>query len=214
MQKMMKHLLTAIACFFALSMSAQALYNPDVDGDGCITVTDVLGVLSLFDTCDEGTTLFYFHDDPGKHPFGGVLNINNFGTDFWWLTDENGEFYQSTDFAEFMEWTIEHQGWVDEGSNSVMPIDSVLNVALPLAQSIPNGTINMPATEEAGYYFIVVNQELDFPFASTPVFYFLGQTPSPFLVHDFQWRGESWSLLQFNTVTLSLAGQVNVVCGY
>ena len=88
----MKHLLTAIACFFALSMSAQALYNPDVDGDGCITVTDVLGVLSLFDTCAEGTTLFYFHDDPGKHPFGGVLNINNFGTDFWWLTDENGEF--------------------------------------------------------------------------------------------------------------------------
>jgi hypothetical protein len=105
-------------------------------------------------------------------------------------------------------WTTRNQ------KNSVMPIDSVLNVALPLAQSIPNGTINMPATEAAGYYFIVVNQELDFPFASTPVFYFLGQTPSPFLVHDFQWRGESWSLLQFNSVTLSLAMLVNVVCGY
>ena len=48
----MKHLLTAIACFFVLSMNAQTLYNPDVDGDGCITVTDVLGVLSLFDTCE------------------------------------------------------------------------------------------------------------------------------------------------------------------
>ena len=48
----MKHLLTAIACFFVLSMSAQTLYNPDFDGDGCITVTDVLGVLSLFDTCE------------------------------------------------------------------------------------------------------------------------------------------------------------------
>ena len=73
----MKHLLTAIACFFALHMSAQALYNPDVDGDGCITVTDVLGVLSLFDTCEQGTILYYFHDDPGVPPYG-QLNINDF----------------------------------------------------------------------------------------------------------------------------------------
>ena len=211
----MKHLLTAIACCLAVAGSAQTSYNPDIDGDGCITVTDVLGVLSQFDTCVEGTKLFYFHDDSQKHPFGG-LDIDDFGTStaYWWLTDESGEFYQSTDFAEFMEWTIENQGWVDEGSNSVMPMDSVSNVALPLAQSIPNGTINMPATEGAGYYFIVVNQELDFPFASTPVFYMLGQTPSAFLVHDFQWRGENWTLLQFNTVTLTLAQTVNVVCGY
>jgi hypothetical protein len=211
---MMKRLLTAIACFFALNMSAQALYNPDVDGDGCITVTDVLGVLSLFDTCEEGTTLFYFHDDPGKHPFGGYLNINNFETDLWWLTDENGEFYQSTDFAEFMEWTIEHQGMIIS-EHSVMEIDSVLNVSIPLAESIPNGSIDMPQSIAPGYYFIIVNQELDFPFASTPVFYGLGQTASPVITHEFQWQGETWSLLQLTDFTTTTSPFViNVTCGY
>ena len=33
----MKHLLTAIACFLALSMSAQTPYNPDFDNDSLIT---------------------------------------------------------------------------------------------------------------------------------------------------------------------------------
>ena len=44
----MKHLLTAIACFFALSMSAQFPYNPDSDGDNMIGITDVLDFLPYF----------------------------------------------------------------------------------------------------------------------------------------------------------------------
>jgi hypothetical protein len=55
----MKHLLTGIACFLALSVSVQTLYNPDVDGDDCITVTDVLSILGLFNTCEEGYTFYY-----------------------------------------------------------------------------------------------------------------------------------------------------------
>jgi len=44
----MKHLLTAIACFFALSMSAQTPYNPDSDGDNLIGINDVLDFLPYF----------------------------------------------------------------------------------------------------------------------------------------------------------------------
>ena len=47
----MKHLLTAIACFFAVSMSAQAPnpdWNPDFNADSLIGSTDLLGLLSAF----------------------------------------------------------------------------------------------------------------------------------------------------------------------
>ena len=213
----MKQLLTAIACFFALSMSAQALYNPDVDGDGCITVTDVLGVLSLFDTCDEGTTLYYFHYDNGKHPFvgsGGGFDIDNFGTATWWLTDENDEWFESTDFGEVVEWWFANQGEVLFDSE-VNEIDSVMNVTVPLSESIPNGSINMPPTTSGGGYFIIVNQELDFDFISTPVFYHPGGFASPVIEHEFQWQGSTWSLLQLTNYAPSLSGYVfNVLCGY
>ena len=41
----MKHLLTAIACFFALSMSAQTPYNPDSNGDNFVDIADFLDFL-------------------------------------------------------------------------------------------------------------------------------------------------------------------------
>jgi len=44
----MKHLLTAIACFLALSMSAQTPYNPDFDNDSLITFNDMLSFLPLY----------------------------------------------------------------------------------------------------------------------------------------------------------------------
>ena len=44
----MKHLLTAIACFFALSMSAQFPYNPDSDSDNLIGTVDLLSLLPLY----------------------------------------------------------------------------------------------------------------------------------------------------------------------
>ena len=51
----MKHLLTAIACFFALSMSAQFIpqpmgYNPDSNSDAFVGIDDLMAVLSLYGT--------------------------------------------------------------------------------------------------------------------------------------------------------------------
>ena len=53
----MKHLLTAFACFWAMSLSAQSnqadcLSAYDGNGDGHINVNDLLGLLSFFDTQD------------------------------------------------------------------------------------------------------------------------------------------------------------------
>ena len=59
----MNHLLTAIACCLAVAGSAQSdgyPFNPDADGDGLITVEDLLAVLSSFgqpaefETCYRG----------------------------------------------------------------------------------------------------------------------------------------------------------------
>lgn len=44
----MKHLLTAIACCFALAGSAQTPYNPDSNGDNVIAMEDFLDFLPLF----------------------------------------------------------------------------------------------------------------------------------------------------------------------
>ena len=46
---MMKHLLTAIACCFALFMSAQT-WNPDADFDNVVGVNDLMALLSVFGT--------------------------------------------------------------------------------------------------------------------------------------------------------------------
>ena len=44
----MKHLLTAIACFFALSMSAQFPYNPDSNSDNLVGIDDLMDLLPLY----------------------------------------------------------------------------------------------------------------------------------------------------------------------
>lgn len=195
----MKHLFTAIACCLTVAGSTQGqYYNPDVDGDGCITVADVLGVLSLFDTCDEGTTLYYFHDNPSMHPMGSQLNIDSFGTQTWWLTDENGEWFESTDFEAFFEWTMSNQG-NSIAEIAVMEVDSVLNVTVPLAQSIPFGSITMPEITSSGYYFFVISHEVNFPFDEIPVFWQPGvnlSSPSPLQEWEFEWQGGMWSLYQ------------------
>ena len=46
----MKHLLTAIACFFAMSMSAQEAlpWNPNANGDNIIGTVDLLAMLNVY----------------------------------------------------------------------------------------------------------------------------------------------------------------------
>ena len=62
----MKHLLTAIACFLALSMSAQTPYNPDFDNDSLITFNDMLSFLPLY-----GSEFFPELSEPS----GAVLRV-------------------------------------------------------------------------------------------------------------------------------------------
>ena len=54
----MKHLLTAFACLLAMSLSAQTeCDNPDLDCDGYVNVTDLLGLLSYFGDAEDGPWL-------------------------------------------------------------------------------------------------------------------------------------------------------------
>ncbi|MDA7743189.1 hypothetical protein N8891_03055 [Flavobacteriales bacterium] len=222
----MKHLLTVIACFFALSMSAQALYNPDVDGDGCITVTDVLGVLSLFNTCEEGSTLYYFRSQGLMLPFW-EQNIMSPTMPFYLLND-TGEAQGTEDFAVAFQWALDHQGelfpyeFEGEGENtelSVCPIDSVMNVSVPLATSIPNGLIVFEETESPGRHYFVIKDDVNFSFADTPVFYPLAfncgnpsalMTPIAFNLND-----ENWTLYEVGGFSPT-SSQItfNVLCGY
>ncbi|MDC3198179.1 hypothetical protein OAT89_00775 [bacterium] len=74
----MKHLLTAIACCFAVAGSAQTdayPYNPDSNGDGLIGVADLLTMLSEFgteaqlQTCFKGDICWF---DPWPNPVNGT----------------------------------------------------------------------------------------------------------------------------------------------
>ena len=63
----MKHLLTAIACFFALSMSAQESlpWNPNANNDNIIGTVDLLAMLNVYgeeysvQTCFKGDLCVY-----------------------------------------------------------------------------------------------------------------------------------------------------------
>ena len=62
----MKHLLTAIACFFALSMSAQEAlpWNPNANNDNIIGTVDLLAMLNVYgeeysvETCFRGEAYY------------------------------------------------------------------------------------------------------------------------------------------------------------
>jgi len=155
----MKHLLTAIACFFALSMSAQTPYNPDVDGDGCITVTDVLGVLSQFEICANGVSLYYFTVDKNTAPYAMNTELSASSDEVWYVNSDNDWLPANTpeQFNEAMVWMLQHQGEEVSGFYSneeisipVQPIDSITNVSVPLSNSIPNGSIEFSAFENSG----------------------------------------------------------------
>jgi hypothetical protein len=61
----MKHLLTAIACFFALSMSAQFPYNPDSNSDNLVGIDDLLDLLPLYgdEFYPDGSPVIQYYSD-------------------------------------------------------------------------------------------------------------------------------------------------------
>jgi hypothetical protein len=186
----MKHLLTAIACCLAVTGSAQVQYNPDVDGDGCITVTDVLGILSVFNTCAEGSTLYYFHGDPGQAPWYGNQNLTNQEGAFW-ITDSDGNWIETTEISAAWSWLMLNQGEQGGGETLVQHIDSINNVSVPLVQSIPFGSINMPEAQSGGgYYFLVISHDVNFPFDEIPVFWQPGVNCGPSPLEEWNLNGK------------------------
>ena len=220
----MKHLLALMALCAAFAAGAQSQYNPDVDGDGCITVTDVLGVLSLFDTCEEGSTMYYFRSLGGIPPFW-MPDIMPAPTPFYLLNDTGG-WQETEDFAVAFQWALDHQGelfsYEFEGETteySVCPIDSVMNVSVPLATSIPDGSIVFEETGSGGRHYFVIKDDVNFSFADTPVFYPVAincQIPSVLTPMTFNWNDESWTLYEVGGFLSGASGQFtfNVLCGY
>ena len=77
----MKHLLTAIACFFALSMSAQEAlpWNPNANNDNIIGTVDLLAMLNVYgeeysvQTCYHGVG----YDCSALYTYQGNGQANN-----------------------------------------------------------------------------------------------------------------------------------------
>ena len=216
----MKHLMTLMALVVAVTAGAQSTYDPDVDGDGCITVTDVLGVLSLFDTCEEGAAVYYFRSQQLMPPFytGDLLTVTN----PFYLINDTGGYVETSQFSEAFDWALDHQGETitDEFGNdlAVCQIDSVSNVSLPLSQSIPNGTIQFPETEGVGRMYFVISDDIDFSFSENAAFYPVQincETPSNLTPMGFEWNDSAWTLYEVGGFALN-SGSVNfnVVCGY
>ena len=210
----MKHLLTAIACCLAVAGSAQTPYNPDVDGDGCITVTDVLGVLSAFNTCVEGVTIYYYTTDLSTVPYGGPIDDWSDGLTYV----KNGTWHTSSspeEFNEAMVWMLQNEGQEVSAlygapndstivTLPVQPVDSITNVSLPLSNSIPNGTIQFTEFENSDWPRMLIPASLyspEFLFAND-VFYEtsnpclpvnVGEWGSYWVAGFFEWQNEAYA---------------------
>ena len=87
---LMKHLLTAIACFLALSMSAQTPYNPDFDNDSLITFNDMLSFLPLY-----GSEFFPEPVDLMQEQYCIVAN----NCDTCWVNEDSDVVYLTTQYC-------------------------------------------------------------------------------------------------------------------
>lgn len=149
----MKHLLTAIACCLAIAGSAQNTYNHDSDGDGCITVIDVLSILSVFGGCTEADTLdisfFYFH--------GGGGNGYPYCQSSSGLTDPNPQVL-----------------YYDDGQGNPYTITYDLDVAMA---AVMNGTAGYPVTTAAlpagDFTSMGTSDALFYPLTTTNDFYYI-----------------------------------------
>ena len=137
--------------------------NYDVNSDGCVNVTDLLGLLSAFGECSaDGKTIYWFQNT-GGWPYG---------TGSW--LDETTEFYiqdcaidtgyymtSDVDFA--FEFMVQNQGglvWcLDTVLYDVMTVDSLTNVTSISQSQIPIGTISYEIGNQTAY--LVIPQSFD-----------------------------------------------------
>jgi hypothetical protein len=171
----MKHLLTAIACFFALSMSAQnmdpsqycgtgtiwsessqmcvaqpaALQAYDGNLDGCVNVTDLLGLLSIFGVCEpDGQTIYWFSQfgNSWPNPLGGDY-LDTTAQFFIQDCSIDTGYYLTTDLNVVLDFVFESGPgdsllWCDDILYGyVTPIDSLENVSNISQNEIPNFTL-------------------------------------------------------------------------
>jgi hypothetical protein len=168
----MKHLLTAIACFFAMSMSAQnidpsqycgtgtiwsessqtcvgqpaPLQAYDGNLDGCVNVTDLLGLLSIFGVCEpDGQTIYWFENTSGvwPSPSGSWMNES---TEFYIQDCSNDTgYYLTNDISvvfEFMMDNPDSLAWCfEEQVGFVEPVFFLDNVNGISVSDIPDFTI-------------------------------------------------------------------------
>lgn len=82
----MKHLLTAIACFFALSMSAQEAlpWNPNANNDNIIGTVDLLAMLNVYG--EEYSVETCFRGEPYYLP------VSDYGLCNWYIPADCGLF--------------------------------------------------------------------------------------------------------------------------
>ena len=102
----MKHLLTAIACFFALSMSAQT-WNPDADFDNVIGVNDLMELLTVFGT--EWTA--EYPQDPEYELAAYYVGESKLGDCIASCANNNGRIASTWEFALFRDSALTAAGF-------------------------------------------------------------------------------------------------------
>lgn len=151
------------------------LSSADVDSDGCVTVSDVLGVLQFFgqcsgdttgaNACGENTILYYFHgfDDLNQEPWATESGSFAFASGF---CEPNADYYLANTIGggqDDINWTIRT---LDEVMSYLIDNVTVGNYSMITtdiggcinAAGTENATVlNFPATPgvDAQYYFAV-----------------------------------------------------------
>jgi hypothetical protein len=151
MPKMMKHLLTAIACCLAMAGSAQNTYNHDSDGDGCITVIDVLSVLSQFDTCEEvpDGAVYWYHLGTGvganDYPFAANLITGTLYLSDNTIAANYGESFTDMLANPSVYQTVNTQSGISDGDQFVFGTSNSSNffwIAIAESLGVPDLTTN------------------------------------------------------------------------
>ena len=171
----MKHLLTAIACLLAVAGSAHNTYNHDSDGDGCITVIDVLSVLSQFDTCEEVSSDLMYWLHLGETPFPYQKNLINPGGPFYY--EATGGETTETDFAPIFEdmvnnpsdWTVSPGSWgsqltLTSGDTFAFPAGTGSNFyyfLIPDSYGIPDLTLHQHLSSGGGPNDLAAEKKTD-----------------------------------------------------
>ena len=194
MPNMMKYLLNAIACCLAIAGSAQNTYNHDSDGDGCITVIDVLSILSVFGGCDTTgqSTGYYFHGGGNNYPAHFDLTSDLEGNQTYYFDSGSG-FTPTTDFDVAMSYVMDNLGTLGNGYSNEYEIKEF---SIPIG-GIPalglEDVLYFDANDEGGeiYYIVLPDGQVDLT-EIAPLHLFVQCLTNAAGKKSFIWNGESY----------------------